>query len=186
MLEITIPGGEFWDNRKEEFITTKETTLHLEHSLISLTKWEQKYKRRFLSDGPKNVEENLFYIKCMSLDRNVSDLVIRNISQESFEKIIEYIKDPMTATTLPPDPPSKKNKMRKEEPLSSELIYYYMTALNIPFSCEKWHLNNLLTLIKIANIKNAPEDQKKRSSQEIMKDYSALNKARRAALHSKG
>lgn len=185
ILDISIQGGEFWDSATETFINLKPITLHLKHSLISLTRWEQYYKRKYLSDGPKTIEENLYYICCMVLNKDVPnlDLYVRQINQNDYERIQRYVQDDMTATTLPPQPKSDK----KPEPLSSELIYYYMTGLNIPFSCEKWHLSNLLMLINIANIKNQPEDKKKkRSSAAIMHDYSALNRARRAKLHTKG
>ena len=184
VLDLFIPEREFWDNVNEEFKYTKPTTLHLKHSLMSLTRWEQKYKRKFLSEGPTTVEETLYYIKCMTMNREpIDDLVYQSITNDDLQKFFDYIKDPMTATFIPK---RRKNRDKDDEPLSSELIYYYMTALNIPFECEKWHLNNLLTLIEIASIKNEPEDQNKRSSSEIMKEYSALNKARRAALNSKG
>lgn len=185
VLDLFIPEHQYWDNSKEEFIYTKPTTLHLKHSLVSLTRWEQKYKKRFLDKdgGPQTVEETLYYIKCMTMNREpIDDLVYQSITNEELQQVADYIRDPMTATI----PPKEKPSNEKGENLSSELIYYYMTALNIPFECEKWHLNNLLMLIKIASIKNAPEDKNKRSSQAIMKDYAALNKARRAKLGTKG
>lgn len=187
VLDLTIPANEYWDNVKGEFHYTKETTLHLKHSLISLTRWEQKYKRRFLDQGPNNLEEILYYIKCMTMNREpIDDLVYQSISKDDYDKVMDYIKDSMTATTLPKK--SDEEEDEKGEPLSSELIYYYMTALQIPFDCEKWHLNNLLTLIHIASIKNKSQDpnKKKQSKASIMKNYAALNKARRAKMGSSG
>lgn len=182
VLDLFIPGREYWDNAKGVFYNTKDTTLHLKHSLISLTRWEQKYKRRFLDQGPNNLEEILYYIKCMTMNREpINDLVYQSISESDYEKVTEYIKDPMSATTLP-----KPDNDEKGDPLSSELIYYYMTALQIPFECEKWHLNNLLKLINLASIKNEPPDKKKKSKAAIMKNYAAINKARRAKLGTKG
>ena len=185
VLDLSIPGQEYWDEDKCEFIYTKDTILHLKHSLISLTRWEQKYKRRFLDQGPDKPDEILYYIKCMTMNREpIDDLVYQSISENDYEKVKAYIKDPMSCTTVP----KKKKKTDEEpEPLSSELIYYYMTALQIPFDCEKWHLNNLLKLIELASYKNDPKDNKnKRSSAEIMRDYARINKANRARFHTKG
>ncbi|WP_130837524.1 hypothetical protein [Lachnoclostridium sp. Marseille-P6806] len=183
MLEVNVPAREYWDAQKEEFFKTKETTLRLEHSLISLTKWEQKYKKPYLSQGPQTTEESMYYIQCMSLDKNIDPYVIAEIQfhPEILKTIEEYIRDPMTATTINSN--TKENHTKSKEILTSELIYYYMTALNIPFECEKWHLNKLITLIEVANVKNNP---KKMSKNEVMKQNTALNKARRAKYHSKG
>lgn len=186
VLDLFIPSQEYWDENKNEFITTRDTTLHLKHSLISLTRWEQKYKRRFLDEGPNNPEEILWYIKCMTMNREpISDLVYQSISEDDYEKVKNYIQDPMTATTVPKKQPKQGEKPEK---LSSELIYYYMTALQIPFDCEKWHLNNLLTLIELASYKNAEAspNTKKRSKSEIMRDYASINRKNRARFHSKG
>lgn len=181
MLEIRIDGKEFWNQEKEEFVNTKGITLRLEHSLISISKWEAKYKRPFLSDGPKTLQETYDYIAFMSLDRNVSMTELEGITEEDYKKILDYIHDPMTATKISNN---AKNKPNSNHVLTSEEIYYDMTALNIPFECEKWHLNRLLTLIQIASIKNDPP--KKMSKGEIYRQNAELNKARRAKYHSKG
>ena len=181
MLEIRIDGKEFWNQEKEEFVNTKGITLRLEHSLISVSKWEAKYKRPFLSDGPKTLQETYDYISFMSLDRNVNMTELEGITEEDYKKILDYIHDPMTATKITQN---AKNKPSSNHVLTSEEIYYDMTALNIPFECEKWHLNRLLTLIQIASIKNEPP--KKMSKSEIYRQNSELNKARRAKYRSKG
>lgn len=181
MLEIRIDGKEFWNQEKEEFVNTRGITLRLEHSLISISKWEAKYKRPFLSDGPKTLQETYDYIAFMSLDRNVSMTELEGITEEDYKKILDYIHDPMTATKISNN---AKNKPNSNHVLTSEEIYYDMTALNIPFECEKWHLNRLLTLIKIASIKNEPP--KKMSKGEIYRQNAELNRARRAKYHSKG
>ena len=181
MLEIRIDGKEFWNQEKEEFVNTKGITLRLEHSLISISKWEAKYKRPFLSDGPKTLQETYDYISFMSLDRNINMTELEGITEEDYKKILGYIHDPMTATKISKN---AKNKQSSNHVLTSEEIYYDMTALNIPFECEKWHLNRLLTLIQIASIKNEPP--KKMSKSEIYRQNSELNKARRAKYRSKG
>ena len=181
MLEIRIDGKEFWNQEKEEFVNTKGITLRLEHSLISVSKWEAKYKRPFLSDGPKTLQETYDYISFMSLDRNVNMTELEGITEEDYKKILDYIHDSMTATKITQN---EKNKSKSSHILTSEEIYYDMTALNIPFECEKWHLNRLLTLIQIASIKN--ETPKKMSKSEIYRQNAELNKARRAKYRSKG
>ena len=179
MLEITIPSLELWDEEKQEFISVKGTTLKLEHSLVSLSKWESKWCKPFLSRDDKTKEETLDYIKCMTLTQNVDPDVYRYISTENVNKVIEYINAPMTATTIRED-----KKGGNKEVVTSELIYYWMVALTIPFECQKWHLNRLLTLIRVCNVKNQPP--KKMSKREIMSRNASLNAARRQQLNTNG
>ena len=173
VLDLFVPGTEFWNATTEEFVYTKDITLHLKHSLVSLTRWEQHYKRRFLDDGPKNEEEYRFYIQCMTLNKDVDPLVYMVLQEDDMKKVTDYLHDSMTATTLP----KQNNNRTNSEKLSSELIYYYMSALNIPFECEKWFLNNLITLISIASIKNNPQEKKTKPSWSSIR---ALNAARNA------
>ena len=174
VLDLYIPGKEFWNSELQEFIYTKDITLHLKHSLVSLTRWEQHYKRRFLDDGPKNEEEYRFYIQCMTLNKDVDPLVYTVLQEDDIKKVTDYLHDSMTATTLPKQ---NNNNRSNSEKLSSELIYYYMSALNIPFECEKWFLNNLIILISIASIKNNPQEKKSKPSWSSIR---ALNAARNA------
>lgn len=180
MLRITIPAIELWDENKEEFINTKEQTLQLEHSLVSLSKWESKWNKPFLSKDTKTEEEELDYIKCMTITQNVDPNVYKFIPLNVREEIKEYINAPMTATWFSED----KNTKSSSEQITSELIYYWMIAQNIPFECEKWHLNRLITLIKICNIKSQPP--KKMGKKAIMSRNAALNAARRKQLNTKG
>ena len=180
MLQITIPETEQWDESKQEFINTKEQTLQLEHSLISLSKWESKWEKPFLTKEEKSYEETIDYIKCMTLNKNVDPNVYNNITYESIAKINKYIAAPMTATRIYEDGKGKGS----QEQVTSELIYYWMIALQIPSEYEKWHLNRLLTLIKVCNIKNQPP--KKMSKREIMSRNAALNAARRKQFNTKG
>lgn len=180
MLEITIPKGELWDESKQEFIQTKEQTLRLEHSLVSLSKWESKWKKAFLSKDEKTFEETIDYIKCMTVTQNVDPNVYMFLTNGNIKKINEYIDDPMTATTFS----NNKQQGGNCEILTSELIYYYMIALNIPFECQRWHLNRLITLIRVCSIKNQPS--KKMSKGEIMKLNTSLNAERRKQLNTKG
>lgn len=180
MLRITIPATELWDENKEEFINTKEQTLQLEHSLVSLSKWESKWNKPFLSKDTKTEEEELDYIKCMTITQNVDPNVYKFIPLNVREEIKEYINAPMSATWFSED----KNTKSSSEQITSELIYYWMVAQNIPFECEKWHLNRLITLIKICNIKSQPP--KKMGKKAIMSRNAALNAARRKQLNTKG
>ena len=183
MLEITLPALEHWDERKEEFVTYKKAlTLQFEHSLISLSKWESKYCRPFLGKGEKTDEEILDYIKFMTLTQNVQDeTYIRLINTKgAIETINSYINAPMTATTFSEEHGSKSNS----EQVTSELIYYWMIALNIPVEFQKWHLNRLLTLVRVCNIKNQPA--KKMKPQDVNARNAALNAARKKKLNTKG
>jgi hypothetical protein len=180
MLTITIPATEQFDERKGEFVYTKAQTLQLEHSLISISKWESKWCKPFLSKNDKTREEVIDYIKCMTLNPSVSDDVYYCLTQANLNEINEYIGAAMTATYFSEDKNGKSNR----EVITSELIYYWMIALNIPFECQKWHLNRLLTLVRVCNIKNQPP--KKRSKRETASNYAALNAARRKQMNTKG
>lgn len=180
MLTITIPATEMWDEKNEKFIDIKECRLQLEHSLVSLSKWESKWCKPFLFTNDKTAEEIMDYVRCMTLTTNVSPEVYYGLTSENIKAINAYIEAPMTATHFG----SERNGSGKREVVTSELIYYWMIALNIPFECQKWHLNRLLTLIRICNIKNQPA--KKMSRKEIMSRNAALNAARRKQLGTKG
>lgn len=180
MLRITVPAAEFFDEIHEEFIYGKEQTLQLEHSLVSLSKWESKWNKAFLGKQEKTDEEILDYIRCMTLTQNVDPEVYTRLSDENYREINAYIEAPMTATCFSEDKQSKGNR----EVVTSELIYYWMISYNIPVEFQKWHLNRLLTLIRVCNIKNSPP--KKRSKRELMRRNAALNAARRSRLGSRG
>lgn len=180
MLPITIPATKLWDESKEEFIHVKEQTLQLEHSLVSVSKWESKWHKPFLNKSEKSLEETLDYIKCMTLTQNVKPEVYKCLTQENVKQINDYISNPMTASFILDEVKGKNSR----EQITSELIYYWMIALEIPFECQKWHLNRLLMLIRICNVKNQPP--KKQSRKDITSQYAAINAARRKALNSKG
>lgn len=180
MLQITIPAIEQWNEQKQEFIQTKEQTLQLEHSLVSLSKWESKWNKPFLSKSDKSYEETLDYIKCMTINQNIDQNVYNGLTNDHINKINKYIEAPMTATTFNDTKQSKSNR----EIVTSELIYYWMIALNIPFECQKWHLNRLLTLIRVCNVKNSPP--KKMSKRATASHYAQLNAARRQQMNTRG
>lgn len=180
MLQITIPSCEYWDEATNTFINKKSQTLQLEHSLVSLSKWESKWKKAFLTKQDKTIEETIDYVRCMTITQGVDPEVYSRLTDENIRDINAYISDSMTATFFYEEETNRPNR----EIVTSELIYYWMIALGIPFECKKWHLNRLLTLIKVCNIKNQPP--KKRSKTEIMRRNAALNAARKKRLNSNG
>ena len=177
MLTIRLKE-EYWDEKKEEFINTDGGEIHLEHSLVSISKWESKWKKSFINSDKQIGDELYDYIRCMSKEPISLDLV-KSMGVDVIRQIIEYINDPMSATTVKSNGPKTPNR----EIITSELIYYWMIALNIPFECQEWHLNRLLKLIEVCNLKNDP---KKMGKNEILRQNRDLNTARRKALHSKG
>lgn len=186
MLSIKVPiGSEGWDEENQMFVEPETITLRLEHSLVSISKWEMKHMKPFSDNHDKSPEEIMDYIKCMTLDEKVDDIVYDNLTEENVNEINEYIACPMTATTF-----SKKGALskgnRNGEIVTSELIYYCMIAYNIPKEFENWHLNRLMTLIQICQIKNDPKSAKKMSRRSIMSQNAALNAARRKRTGSKG
>ena len=180
MLHITVPEKEIFNDSTGEFLYVKECTLQLEHSLVSISKWESKWCKPFIHTNDKSYEEVIDYIKCMTITQNVNPLVYRCLSADNIKAINDYINSPMTATTFSNNNNGKKNR----EIITSEILYYQMIALGIPFECQKWHLNRLITLIEVCSIKNQPP--KKMSRNEIASRNAALNAARRKRLNSKG
>ena len=187
MLQLIIPATpdiDFYDEQNNEFIVVpglkKEQVLRLEHSLVSLSKWESKWCKAFLSKQAKTVEETIDYIKCMTLTQNVDPTVYNYLTNDHITQVNDYIGAPMTATVFS----ENNNRGGGREVITAELIYYWMIALNIPFECQKWHLNRLLTLIRVCSIKNTPA--KKQNPRDIMSRNAALNAARRKQLNSQG
>ena len=178
MLELHIRGRESWDEEKEEFLYDS-ADVKLEHSLVSLSKWESKYCKPFLSREEKTPEETIDYIRFMALNE-VSHDVFDFLTESDMRKIEKYIESPMTATTFSKDP----NRYGSSEQVTAELVYYWMIALNIPFECQYWHLNKRLTLIRVCNIKN--QSPKKRSARDIMNRNAALNSSRRKKYNTRG
>lgn len=186
MLQLIIPDAEdeeLWDDENQMFVVQpgcKGGTIQLEHSLISISKWESKWHKSFLSTKEKTMEETIDYIKCMTLTPNVKPELFLHLTAENFKQVEAYIQDPMTATTFK----QKPGKGPSRKIITSEIIYYWMIACEIPFECQKWHLNRLMTLINVCNEKNTPG--KKMSPKSLMKQNSALNAARRGKAHSPG
>lgn len=179
MLTITVPDGEGFDESKQEFTTIGGTILELEHSLVSLSKWESIYEQPFLESKEKTTEQVIHYIKIMTLTPEVADDVYTRLTEQNFIDINTYLNAKMTATWF-----SDSVKPQSREIITAELIYYWMTVFNIPFECETWHLNRLFTLIRICNAKQ--EKPKKMSRAEIAARNRELNAQRKAKLGTKG
>jgi len=180
MLKIIIPGTEYYNEETETFETVGDFELELEHSLISLSKWESKYQKPFLSNSDKSPEEILDYIEAMILTPNYPEKLFQNFTNQNFAQINHYIESKESATTFG-NMPERKGR---NEVITSELIYYWMVAFNIPFECEHWHLNRLFSLIRICNIKNSKPQKMSRS--EIAARNRELNAQRKAQYGTRG
>jgi hypothetical protein len=180
MLTIVVVLEENYDEAQNLFVVTQDHTLRLEHSLASLSKWESKFHRPFLGPQPKTMEQTLWYIQAMSLDGEIPPEVFQKLSDTHIKAINHYVDDKMTATWFS----DKDNKPPSREIITAEIIYYWMVALNIPFECQHWHLNRLLTLIRVCNQKNEPK--KKMSKAELAQRNRALNEERKAKLGTRG
>lgn len=179
MLRLTIPSAEIFDERTNRFVTIRGQEIQIEHSLVSVSKWESKWKKPFLGPTPKTREETIDYVRCMTITQHVDPSVYTGLSDQNIMEVNAYIDDPMTATTF-------KNNTRKpsRQIVTSEIIYYWMISLEIPMECQKWHLNRLLTLIRVCDEKNQPS--KKKSRKDVMAENRALNQMRRARSGTRG
>lgn len=189
MIEVIIPEQHYepFDNATNTFlpkVDIKRTKLQLEHSLISLKKWEQKWHKPFLSEQDKTYEETIDYIRCMTLNHVDDQNIYNYIPKDVFQSIIHYIKDPMTATTIKNNNGLIGAQKNRNDFISAEIIYYWMISLNIPVEFQKWHLNQLLTLIKVVSIKNGKEE--KVDPKQAAMERARINKERRKLYNSKG
>jgi hypothetical protein len=181
MLKIVVPGIEAFDNAASQFVTQGEFVLELEHSLVSLSKWESKYEKVFLTKETKTDEEVRGYVRAMTLTPDVPEEVFQKLSEENFEQINQYIDAKMTATRIYELHEAPKTK---QETVTAELIYYWLVAFQIPWEAQYWHLNRLFTLIRLCSVK--AEKPKKMSKGELIRRNRELNAQRRAKLGTKG
>ena len=182
MLKLIISGDEFYNEETEEFTFSEPIVLELEHSLVSLSKWESKFERPFLSGGVRTIHDTLSYVEAMILTPNYPEDIVKQFKQEDLDKVNQYIGSNQTATTFGTMP--EQTHKSKGETITAELIYYWMVAFSIPFECETWHLNRLFSLVRICNLKNSKP--KKMSKSEIAARNRALNEKRRAELGTSG
>lgn len=182
MLKIIVLGGEFYDEKSEEFVYSEDVVLELEHSLVSLSKWESKFRKPFLGIEEKTDEEVIGYIEAMTLSGNFTQDIAQRLTTDQVTSINEYIASPESATTF--SEAATRGGRGRSEVITSELIYYWMTVYNVPFECENWHLNRLFALLRICNIKNSKE--KKMSRNAAAAQQRSLNAQRRAQLGTSG
>ena len=184
MLTLEIEPVEYYNDDTGTFENRGGGTIRLEHSLLAMSKWESKWKRPYLHYPPETSEELIHYIKCMSVDGDISEDLIFGLTPKQVEQVSDYLADPATASKIT----SRQRDSKSKEQTTTELIYYWMVALQIPFECEMWHINRLLMLIRICNVKNRQSDPKapKMSQEEIVRDYRRENERRRAQLGTKG
>ena len=175
MMYIDVPDSEYFDARTSTFITIRGQRLKLEHSLVSISKWESKWKKPFLTKEDKTPEETRDYIRCMTITQNVDPNIYLGISNEQVNKVLAYINDPMTATWFREDPMAK----RERRPITSEVIYYYMADAGIDFGCETWHLNRLMTLIRVCHEKSKSHGGGGKRGKMSSAERAALNARRR-------
>jgi len=180
MLKIIVPGTEMFDEEKQEFFTVGDVPLELEHSLVSLSKWESIFEKPFLAEGNRTPEEVFAYVKCMVLTPGVPDEVLYKLNEENYSAINRYIESKQSATWFSEEAP----KQRNQETLTSELIYYWLVAFQIPFETETWHINRLFNLIRICDLKQ--QKPKKMSAAEAAAKRRELNEKRKAQFGTTG
>ena len=180
MLTLSVGETDAYDEELSAFIKVGGVRVDFEHSLVSLSKWESHFKKPFLSNDEKTPDETLWYIRAMALTPNVPPEVFYKLSNENISAINEYISDSQTATWFS----NAERTAHNQEVHTAEIIYYWMITMNIPFECQYWHLNRLLTLIRVCNQKNAPA--KKMSRREILLRNRQLNEQRKKAMNTTG
>lgn len=180
MLKLKVLGVEYFSEVSSEFITTQDVDLEVEHSLVSLSKWESKYQFPFLGPKEKTKSEILDYISMMIISKNPPEEILNNFSEKNFKEVTAYIESKQSATTFGDMP----TRGARSEIITSELIYYWMVAFTIPFECENWHLNRLFALIRICNVKQSKPKNVPRH--ELAQRNRELNEQRKAQLGTSG
>lgn len=182
MLKLIVPSEEYYDEETNTFSQTKDYVLQLEHSLVSISKWESKWKKPYISKAKKTYQERCDYVRCMTITQNIPPHVYRNLTEAALARVDLYMADPMSATTIR----SIKGKGGGgSSSITSETVYYWMIQYGIPFSCEKWNFNRLMALINICGRKVSNQG-KKPNGKHLMQQMYDLNEKRKAQFHTKG
>lgn len=182
-ITITVPSIELFDERTSTFISSKETTFKLKHSLYAISDWEGIWKKSFLETFEKNMSYDEFfsYVECMCITPNVNPEIFKALTKENIQDIYKYMNDPACATTFVNRDPNAQ--MRKKEIVTAEIVYYWMFAQQIPKECEKWHFNKLMALIRVCSIKNDPHPKKMSKAENMARHKSAVQAARARYRH---
>lgn len=186
MLQLTIPGQRYWDEENEVFVYPETVVLELEHSLVTLSKWESEFEKPFLSKDEKTAEEIFRYIQIMNQTPNTSPDVFQYLTEENVREINDYISAKTTATWFNDPPPGSQPPNR--EVITAELIYYWMISVEMPIEpFQNWHLNRLFTLLRVFSVKNGknqkmnPEEKK-----NWLSERERLNELRKKQMGSDG
>lgn len=180
-LRIEVKSEEEWDEVTETFQQGVYDILLLRHSLVSIDEWESKWHKAYFGSAKKTNEEAMDYIRCMTLNRDVDPIVYQHLTQADIQKISAYLEDPMTATTFRED---KSKKRGRPETITAEIVYFWMLEYGIPFECRYWHINKLLTLVRVCNVKNSKPEKK--SQKQLLQEHAAINARNRQLLHTRG
>lgn len=180
MLTLMVGGKESFDTKTEKFVKVGGTQLQLEHSLVSLSKWESKHEKPFLGQGTKSGEEIFDYVRCMLLDEETPEELLYELDEDNFREVNDYLDAKMSATWFS----EQTHKPRSREVITAELIYYWMIQFQIPWEAQHWHLSRLFTLIQVCNHK--AEKPKKMSKADIMARNRELNEQRKKQLGTTG
>lgn len=184
MLELTVVQAENFDEENNMFVPAKSFVLQLEHSLFSLAKWESREEKPFLGNEKKSTDEVLRYIRDMLVTPGITDQELSLLSSDNLKSINDYINAKMTATTFS-ELQQRMSPLRKEI-VTAEIMYHWMVALSIPFETQHWHLNRLITLVKVCNEKNKPAGKKRKMTRNMAAERAALNQQRLAAHGTTG
>ena len=176
MFELTIGATEHFNQETSEFEMLNGVTIELEHSLFALSKWESKFEIPFLNNDNLTDEQMMYYIQCMTITKNVDPKLYGSLSEANIITVNEYLNKKHTATWFS-EHGNGPGRRTSNEIVTSELIYFWLTACQIPFECEHWNLKRLLTLIQVCNEKNKP--QKKMDRKTMMNKHRSVNASRR-------
>lgn len=184
MFVLNIKEKVLWNEKDQEFVTISPYTIKIEHSLLSIRKWESKWHKPFMTQTQKTQAEQKDYVRCMTIGYELPEEVYATLDAQEMNEVFTYMNEPMTATWFSENDQKQAKSKMGSETVTYEIVYYWMSKLNIPYDCEKWHINSLMTLIKVSMLKEQPS--KKMSKRDVMSQNRALNEQRKAKMKSKG
>lgn len=160
--------------------------LRFEHSLVSLSEWEQEYEKPFYSSKTvdnRTEKEMVSYFEYMLISGIEYRPLVRLASPEQMLALTHYINKGSTATTVK----EMAQKAGPNETPTSELMYYWLVAFKIPFKpTDEWHLHRLLMLVKVCGAKSTPSGRNKVNKRELAMSMREINEQRLRDLGTKG